>query len=141
MALKLYHRTRKRRASPEAELQKAVVQYLRLAGVPNLMFFSVPNEAKRSPRLANHLKAMGMTSGVSDLVICVPDSGVMFLELKAKGEKPTAAQTQFAYAATLAGHAWACVDNINAAIDLLGIIGAIKAIPRRRAASPLSEAA
>ena len=136
--LPLYHKPRKKRATPEASLQKAVVQYLRVAGVPGVLFFSVPNEAKRSPRLANHLKAMGMLPGVSDLVICVPESCVIFLELKAKGEKPSRAQDDFAKCATASGHYWTWADNIEDAITILQNGGAIKPVSRR---SLLSRAA
>ena len=144
-SLRLYSKSRKRRASPEAELQKAVVQYLRLAGVPGLLFFSVPNEAKRSPRLANHLKAMGLLSGVSDLVIIRPGNidaaEVLFLELKAKGKKPSKTQLAFRDAANHANCTWLSADNINEAIKILKECGFIRAVARRRSSSPLSEAA
>lgn len=132
MPLKLYAKPRKKRATPEASLQKAVVQYLRVAGVPGLLFFSVPNEAKRSPRLANHLKAMGMLPGVSDLVICVPGRGTLFLELKARGEQQTKAQVDFeARVLDLQAHWYFVVDNIDEAINILERYGAIKPVSRR----------
>lgn len=50
----------------EAAEQKILVRWLRSRGV---MFFSVPNEGKRSYRQATHLKARGLTPGVPDLII------------------------------------------------------------------------
>lgn len=50
----------------ESTEQKILVRWLRSRGV---MFFSVPNEGKRTYRQATHLKAMGLTPGVPDIVI------------------------------------------------------------------------
>lgn len=150
-ALKLYHRTRKRRASPEAELQKAVVQYLQLAGVPGLLYFSVPNEGKRSRINGAHMKRMGLLPGVSDLVVIIPfndgyvaGAQVLFLELKAKGEKQTANQEAFQHAIYALNNVcidYEVADSIDKAISILTEYGAIKNVPRRRAASPLSRKA
>lgn len=142
VALKLYSKPRKRRASPEAELQKAVVQHLRLAGVPGLLFFSVPNEQKCSVQRGVMLKKMGRLAGVSDLVLIIPRElqvpVVRFLELKAKGEKPTEAQYNFGNAVTDARASWGWADDIESASILLTNWGAIKNAPRRRA-SPFAD--
>lgn len=139
--LKLYSKTRKRRASPEAELQKAVVQYLRLAGVPGLLFFSVPNEQKCSVQRGAMLKKMGRLAGVSDLVIMAPGEPILFLELKAKGEKQSDSQRAFECSAYEYGANYMVADTITEAVSILKECGAIKNVPRRRAASPFSEAA
>jgi hypothetical protein len=99
-------------------LQKAVVQHLKLTGVPGLIYFSVPNEGKRTAMMAGHLKAMGMLPGVSDLVM-VHDGRIYFLELKAKGEKPTELQLMFGTSAMAAGAQFAWADNIDQAITVL----------------------
>lgn len=142
--LKLYSKSRKRRIGPEARLQMAIVQYLKLAGVQNLLYFSVPNEGKRSRINGDHLRRMGLTSGVSDLVIVIPNLtrgiNVLFLELKAKGGKATDNQLAFRDAAIDAGAHWALADNIETAISILREYGAIKNVARRRS-SPLSRKA
>ncbi len=140
-SLKLFSKSRKRRASPEAELQKAVVQYLNLAGVPGLLFFSVPNEQKCSVQRGAMLKKMGRRAGVSDLVILSPGQPILFLELKAKGEKQSDAQRAFECAAYEYGANYMVADNINEAISVLEECGATKVVPRRRASSPLSRKA
>lgn len=140
MALKLYSKPRKRRIGPEARLQMAVVQYLKLAGVPGLLYFSVPNEQKCSVQRGAMLKKMGRISGVSDLVVIIPDKEVLFLELKAKGESPTTSQCEFGELATFAGHQWCWADCIDEAISILKDYGAIKNVACRRA-SPFSKEA
>lgn len=143
--LKLYSKARKRRIGPEARLQMAVCQYLKLAGVPGLLYFSVPNEQKCSVQRGAMLKKMGRLAGVSDLVILIPRTGysptVLFLELKAKGEKPTETQFEFARTVHEIFGIWEFADNINDAISIVQKWGAIKNTARRRSSSPLSEAA
>ena len=145
--LKLYSKARKRRIGPEARLQMAVVQYLKLAGVPGLLYFSVPNEQKCSVQRGAMLKKMGRLAGVSDLVILIPrvihgsdEPVVLFLELKAKGERLNENQRRFQVEADAIGAAYEWADNINDVISLLRQFGAIKNVARR-SSSPLSEAA
>lgn len=144
MALKLYSKPRRRKLGPEACLQMAVVEYLRLAGVPGLLFFSVPNERKCNPAKGAQLKRMGLLPGVSDLVIFVPkgdiDHVVLFLELKAKGGKQTEDQSAFQGFAEDYGF-YEVADNIDDAIRFLEGYGAIRTVVRRRASSPFSKEA
>ena len=57
----------------EAEIQTACVQWFRYQ-FPHLapILFAVPNGGKRNPAEAAHLKAQGVTPGVSDLILLVP---------------------------------------------------------------------
>lgn len=75
----------------EAEEQAAVVDYLNARGIP---FYHVPNEARRSYRLASHLKRMGLRAGVPDLCIPVARGGYhgLYIEMKAGRNKPTEQQ-------------------------------------------------
>lgn len=116
-----------KRNQPEARLQKAVVQHLKLTGVPGLVYFSVPNEGKRTAMMAGHLKAMGMLPGVSDLVMLCTGQ-MFFLELKARGEKPTENQLLFGASAIAAGASFAWCDNIDQAITILRDWGLIKSM-------------
>lgn len=133
--LALYSAPKRRRRNwgPEAALQYAVIEHLRLAGVPGLVYFHVPNEGKRSQAEGAHLKRMGMLPGVSDLVVMVPNREVLFLELKKRGEYPTAEQEGFARIVCAAGHYWTCVDNIDDALNILTRHGAIDYQRRSRA--------
>jgi hypothetical protein len=74
----------------EADLQKDCVEWLRLQH-KNVLFYSVPNEARRSYKLANYLKLMGLKSGVPDICICKAMHGYhgMYIELKVGRNKLT----------------------------------------------------
>ena len=107
------------------------MQHLKLTTVPGIVYFSVPNEGKRSMYTAGDLKAKGLRSGVSDLVI-FRDGRAYCLELKAKGEKQEPPQIAFEADCLIAGVPYACVDCIDAAITTLRTWGIIK--PMRVAA-------
>lgn len=81
---------------PEEELQKAVVQFLRVA-VPGLVWFAVPNQkGTRSTWEQGLLKALGVRAGVADLVFVLDGGRVAFIELKdPKGGRQNAAQAIF----------------------------------------------
>jgi hypothetical protein len=59
------------------------VRAIRERGVPNLYWFAVPNAAKRSFQLAEHMKAEGLKDGVQDLIFSIPPNARMgCLEMK-----------------------------------------------------------
>lgn len=70
----------------EANDQKRVVQWLRGRGCPVI---SIPNEGKRSPALARHMKDMGLTAGVPDLLLLRPTllGHRVWVEMKRVGGK------------------------------------------------------
>ena len=65
--------------------QTAVIQWFRIQ-FPRLIMFAIPNAAKRSPQLANYMKAEGMLAGVADLFLMKPSGKYhgMFIEMKAE---------------------------------------------------------
>lgn len=81
-----YRRPRPRRADPEGDLQREIVGLLRLAGID---FCHVPNSTGRGgARRQAQLKALGVTAGISDLLIFDPPPNAVALvgaclELKA----------------------------------------------------------
>lgn len=77
---------RARRASPEEDLQKAVVKFLSVALAGNSEFFHVPNGGKRGFREAQRFKAIGVKAGVPDLIV-VNDGRMIGIEMKA-GKQP-----------------------------------------------------
>lgn len=110
----------------ESALQIAVVEHLRLTGVPGLLYFSIPNEGKRSAANGARLKAMGMLPGVADLFVKHPGKIPLFLELKSKGKIPRQDQRQFGEFAGNAGCYWEWADNIDEALNFLRLYGAIR---------------
>lgn len=85
--LKVQHAT-------ESQAQQALVKWARFKKIP---IIHIPNEGVRSAATAFWLKAMGLHRGASDLFIARPKNGLggFWIELKAKGKKPTREQAQF----------------------------------------------
>lgn len=119
-----------KRANPEAQLQSAVVQHLKLCAGPNVLFFHVPNGMKSDGRHVHRMKSMGLTPGVADLVICV-NGQAKFLELKSENGRARESQLAFSAKALEAGCDYASARNINEALTILHNWGAIR---RARAA-------
>ena len=71
--------------------------YARVHGYPARAFIHVPNEAKRSVKVAAILKSEGMQPGIPDIFLaipCAPYAG-LWIELKAKQGKPSDAQKEY----------------------------------------------
>lgn len=82
-----------KRRQPEAELQKAVIEYLRYR-LHNCLFFHVPNGGKRSAAEGAKFKAMGVLAGVADILI-FKDSKFYAIELKVGKGSQTIPQNDF----------------------------------------------
>jgi hypothetical protein len=83
---------------PESDLQANCVKWFRYQ-YPHLkgVFFSVPNGSKRSISQQAILKKEGALSGVSDLILLVPniEFNSLCLEAKIKPNKQSESQIQF----------------------------------------------
>jgi len=79
----------------ESTIQIACVKWFRLQypDIADLMF-AVPNGGKRNPREAKIMKAEGVTRGVSDLIILVPQKGYASLCIEMKTKKGTQSKEQ-----------------------------------------------
>lgn len=70
---------------PEAQLQKAICDYLTVA-CPEILFFSITNGfmsgAKNKFSYMAHLKATGHKNGVPDMALYWPGGGHCFFEVK-----------------------------------------------------------
>jgi hypothetical protein len=78
----------RRRASSEVAIQRDMFQHLRLRGVPGVFAFHPANGGYRKPIEAAILKACGVVAGLPD-VICICQSKIYALELKAEGGRAT----------------------------------------------------
>jgi hypothetical protein len=122
-----------KRLQPEARLQKRIVQWLRMTAMPGVLFFSVPNEGRRSVVLGAHFKAMGLRPGVADLVIIVKGRA-SFLELKHGSNTITSEQNDFGFDAAAAACNYEVAYTLDEALAHLRAWGAIKPDSNRRAA-------
>jgi hypothetical protein len=87
----------------ELAIHVSVVDAVRKFGWPDALWFHVPNGEVRDPRTGAKLKAMGTRRGVADLVFIRPGAPPLFLELKARVGRQSAAQIEFRAAAERAG--------------------------------------
>jgi hypothetical protein len=119
-------KTRPRRAQPEATIQRAICEHLRLRAKPNCVWWHTPNGAylggKRTPKGAAIqgaiMKSLGVRAGVADL--CFLHNGVFYaLELKAPGGRSTEAQIKFRDDVNRAGGFASEAVGIDAALAVL----------------------
>ena len=79
------------RKQPEAQIQKAIVEYLR-AVIPNSLVFAIPNGSQRtaSGRPANAVA--GLLPGAPDLCVVLPEGRVVWFEVKSDKGRVSANQ-------------------------------------------------
>ena len=109
---------RHRRRSPEAQLQRAVLDHLHWRGVQNLFVFHYPAGGWRSPIEAAILKALGTVAGVPDLLI-VHRGQLYGLELKSESGRLTDTQSSTHADMRRAGALVATAYDIDAALAQL----------------------
>jgi hypothetical protein len=127
-----------RRGTPEADLQRAVVQALRFALPKTAIIHHCANEVTEAgPRGAKRqaiLVSTGVHAGFADLmVIC--GGRILFLELKSLKGKLSPAQEAFRDAVLAQGFGWALVRSLDDALGALADNGFTTRIaaPARRA--------
>lgn len=103
----------------ESKIQCAIVQYLQLMKV---FFFSVPNEAGGRDAMIrmSQLKSMGLRSGVSDLVVLLPQGRVIFLEVKNEKGRQSDMQKKFEEKVNSLGfdyHIVRSVEDVKVVLD------------------------
>lgn len=110
----------------EQSLQIALVELVTLNLAPGWYFFHVPNGGRRSRAEAGIFKAMGVKSGVDDLIFIQRGGLVYFLELKRPDGSRTKAQRAF--------HFWCQRNNVTSeiasdleeAVEIIASWGALK---------------
>ena len=112
----------KRRGTPEADLQRAVVVALRFALPKGAIVHHCANEVTEAgPRGARRqaiLVSMGVHPGFADLIVLC-DGRVLFLELKSLKGRLSPAQEAFRDAVLALGFGWALVRSLDDALGAL----------------------
>ena len=106
----------KRKAQPEAIIQRAIIARLRMSGI---VCHHSPNAAKRSVIGGRRIKADGMITGWPDLTVVGQEGLVAFLEVKAPDGKPSPAQAEIGDMLARMGHLWAVVRSQDEAVAVL----------------------
>lgn len=113
---------RRRRAQPEAQLQRAVIEHLGWRAPPDCFYFHPANGGYRSRIEAAILSGLGVVAGVPDVII-VYRGCVFALELKAAHGRLSAAQLACHDRLRRAGAIVGVADNIDAALAWLDQYG------------------
>ena len=128
-----------RRATPEADLQRAVVQALRFALPRTAIIHHCANEVTEpGPQSAKRqaiLVVMGVHAGFADLMV-LHDGRVLFFELKAPKGRLRPDQEAFRDAVLAQGFGWALVRSLDDALGALadhGFATRIASLSRRAA--------
>ena len=116
---------RRRRASPEAQIQRALVEHLRLRAKPDVLWLHCPNGERRDPITGAKLKHMGVLAGAADLLLW--HGGNSFaLELKSPGGRLSEAQLEFLARFNDAGGHSAVANDIDRALACLDAWGLLR---------------
>jgi hypothetical protein len=114
------------RGTPEAAIQRAIVQALRLALPPGTIVHASCHEVRgssdRARRMQEIHKGMGAMPGFPDLIV-LASGRVLFLEVKTPRGHSSEAQRRFAMAAEGQGHGYAVVRSVADALAALAAHG------------------
>ena len=112
----------KRRGTPEADLQRSVVQALRFALPRSAIIHHSANEVTepgpRGTKRQAILVGMGVHPGFADLMVLC-DGRVLFLELKSIKGRLSANQEAFRDSVLAQGHGWALARSLDDALGAL----------------------
>jgi hypothetical protein len=114
-----------RRARPEDQIQRAIVQHLHCRGARAAVWWHTPNGGARRKTEAAILKGLGVRAGVADICI-LHDARFYALELKAPGGRSSEAQIAFRDSVNAAGGFAIEAVGLDAAIRVLESWGLLK---------------
>lgn len=127
----------------ESKLQIDCVELFRYQfPIFSKVFFAVPNGGRRNPREAGIMKAEGVTSGVSDLILLVPMKGFHGLCLETKFGDNGLSKDQREFKTQVEFHGfkhvtfWSKQEFILAVCEYLGIADPDQAKPRPSVVRP-----
>jgi hypothetical protein len=116
---------RRRRARPEATIQRAVFQHLRARAAPGVFAFHPANGGYRKPVEAAIMKGLGVVAGVPD-IIAIHNGRVFALELKAEGGRATDKQLACIAALREAGALTCIAEGLGRALACLEAWGILR---------------
>jgi hypothetical protein len=112
-----------RNSGSEHDMQAALLMHLTLFARRDSWCIAIPNAGQRTPHAARRLKVEGMTAGVPDLCILIPDGKVIWIELKTGKGRQGPAQKNFQKFCEQTGHTYLMPRSLDEAIGMLTKIG------------------
>lgn len=110
----------------EHQIQCQLIRELTYRLRPEIVRFAIPNGGLRNARVAQQLKAEGLTPGMPDLGFAVEDGRTHWVELK--NGKGSLSDYQIGIRSRLErlGHCWAMARSVDEAMEHLHKWGALK---------------
>jgi len=129
--LSLFKSKRQRGTKPPPPLEFAshvvIADMLRRWCSPHWEWTHLPMGEKRHIGTAKRLKRMGVRPGWPDFLFAGPNEKLVWLELKRKGNKASAAQETIAQHLRDCGFEYLITDNVNEAVAWLKRLGILRA--------------
>lgn len=113
----------------EDAIQKAIVTLLGTRVRRDIIWHSIPNEAKRSKVEGARLKALGMLPGVADMLFVI-GGRAHYLEFKTPIGRQTENQKAFQLCCEAAGVPYELVRSIDQAMAVLARWGVLREMRR-----------
>jgi len=106
----------------EDKIQQQIFLYFS-QNYPTGLIFAVPNGGSRNIIEAKRLKNTGVLAGVSDLILIMPNSKILFVEVKMPKGKQSEKQIKFQRKITNLKHTYAIVKSLSDFKELLILRG------------------
>lgn len=88
---------------------------------PRGLIFSVPNGGTRNIREAMTMKATGLLSGVSDLIVFLPNGKMLFVELKLQNGRQSDNQKDFEKRVDDLGYPYHIIRSLEQFKELINV--------------------
>ena len=128
-----------RRGTPEADVQRAIVQALRIALPKGAIVHHCANEIAAGDRRGrirqSILAGMGVYPGFADLIV-IAGGRVLFLEVKSQTGRLRKSQAVFRDTVCAQGFGWALVRSVDDALGALADHGFTSRAQSARRAAP-----
>lgn len=121
----------------EADIQRAVYEFVKTVA-PNVFIYAIPNSAVRKPGGRAGNAVPGLTAGIPDLGLVLPDGRAAFWEVKTDKTTLSPVQGHMCDSLITAGIPYAIVrsiDDARRALSEWGVVTRENSYARRTAAS------
>jgi hypothetical protein len=110
----------------EVALHRAIVELLRVAGHPKMIWYHCPNSALTTPAQRIYFSQLGVLPGVADFCLVPPDKEAAFLEAKGPLGFLSEAQQAFQARCAVLGLRYRAVWEVDEAAEVLREWGCLR---------------